>query len=66
MSGLTLRVLLEAGSTLAVDLCYDDSGEYTQVYAIAGGGKKTYRLPILPRLAETVVLRVWLRMARFE
>lgn len=58
VSGLTLRVLLEAGSTLAVDLCYDDSGEYTQVYAIAGGGKKTYRLPILPRLAETVRIRL--------
>ena len=51
VSALTLRVLLEAGSTLAVDLCYDESGTYTQVYAIAGEGKKTYRLPILPRLA---------------
>lgn len=58
VSALTLRVLLEAGSTLAVDLCYDESGTYTQVYAIAGEGKKTYRLPILPRLAETVRIRL--------
>ncbi len=58
ISDLSLRVLLNEGSTLAVDACYDESGEYIEIYRLNGGPKRTYRLPILPRFTQTMRLRL--------
>lgn len=58
VGGLYLRAMLEAGSTIKVEASYDESGVFQTVYEIAGAAKRTYELPILPRLCESMRLRL--------
>ena len=56
VGGLYLRAMLEAGSTMKIEASYDESGSFRTVYEIAGAAKRTYELPILPRLCESMRL----------
>ena len=58
VGGLYLRAMLEAGSTMKIEASYDESGSFQTVYEIAGAAKRTYELPILPRLCESMRLRL--------
>lgn len=58
VGGLYLRAMLEAGSTMKIEASYDESGSFRTVYEIAGAAKRTYELPILPRLCESMRLRL--------